>query len=37
MDRCTKIEHGRRNGSLHWAGMDTGVLTAKKARAGRPD
>jgi predicted CoA-binding protein len=37
MDRCTKIEHGRRNGSLHWAGMDTGVLTAKKARPGRPD
>jgi len=35
MDRCTKIEHGRRHGSLHWAGMNTGVLTAKKARAGR--
>ena len=33
MDRCTKIEHGRRNGTLHWAGMNTGVLTAKKARA----
>ena len=37
MDRCTKIEHGRRHGSLHWAGMDTGVLTAKKARPGRVD
>ena len=34
MDRCIKMEHGRRAGTLHWAGMNTGVVTAKKARIG---
>ena len=34
MDKCIKMEHGRRSGTLHWAGMNTGVLTAKKARLG---
>ncbi len=34
MDLCIKMEHGRRAGTLHWAGMNTGVLTAKKARLG---
>lgn len=34
MDRCIKMEHGRRAGTLHWAGMNTGVVTAKKARLG---
>jgi uncharacterized protein len=34
MDRCIKMEHGRRSGTLHWAGMNTGVVTAKKARLG---
>jgi uncharacterized protein len=32
MDRCVKIEHGRYNGSLHWVGMNTEILTARKAR-----
>ena len=30
MDRCVKIEHGRYNGHLHWAGMNTEIITAKK-------
>lgn len=34
MDLCIKMEHGRRAGTLHWAGMNTGVITAKKARIG---
>lgn len=34
MDRCMKMEHGRLAGSLHWAGMDTGMLTARKGRIG---
>ena len=33
MDRCTKMEHGRYAGSLHWVGMNTGIITARKARA----
>lgn len=32
MDRCVKIEHGRYNGSLHWVGMNTEIITARKAR-----
>ena len=32
MDRCVKMEHGRYAGSLHWVGMNTGLLTARKAR-----
>ncbi len=30
MDRCMKMEHGRYNGNLHWAGMNTEIITAKK-------
>lgn len=30
MDRCLKMEHGRYNGHLHWAGMNTEIITAKK-------
>lgn len=30
MDRCVKMEHGRYNGHLHWAGMNTEIITAKK-------
>ena len=30
MDRCIKMEHGRYNGHLHWAGMNTEIITAKK-------
>lgn len=32
MDRCIKMEHGRYSGSMHWVGMNTEVITARKAR-----
>ena len=32
MDRCVKIEHGRYNGSLHWVGMNTEIISARKTR-----
>lgn len=32
VDRCIKMEHGRYNGNLHWVGMNTEIITAKKAR-----
>jgi hypothetical protein len=32
MDRCVKIEHGRYQGRLHWGGMNTEIITARKAR-----
>ena len=31
-DRCVKIEHARLFGGLGWAGVNTGVITAKRAR-----
>ncbi len=31
MDRCVKMEHGRFNGTLHWGGMNTEVISARKA------
>ena len=30
MDRCVKIEHVRLFGGLHWAGVNTGVISAKR-------
>jgi uncharacterized protein len=30
MDRCAKIEHARLFGGLHWAGVNTGVISAKR-------
>ncbi|MEO1052521.1 MAG: CoA-binding protein [Bacteroidota bacterium] len=30
MDKCMKMEHGRYNGNLHWVGMNTEIITAKK-------
>ena len=30
MDRCVKIEHARIMGGLHWAGVNTGVISAKR-------
>ncbi len=30
MNRCVKIEHARIFGGLHWAGVDTGVVSARK-------
>ena len=32
MDRCVKMEHGRYDGTMHWVGMNTGIITAKRAR-----
>lgn len=29
-NRCVKIEHGRLMGGLHWAGINTGVISAKR-------
>ncbi|MEY3999683.1 MAG: hypothetical protein RLZZ626_38 [Actinomycetota bacterium] len=33
MNRCIKIEHARFHGGLHLAGFDTGVISAKRAKA----
>lgn len=30
MDRCVKIEHARLFGGLHWAGVNTQVISAKR-------
>ncbi len=30
VDRCIKMEHGRYCGALHWAGMNTEVITARR-------
>jgi predicted CoA-binding protein len=30
MDRCVKIEHARLFGGLHWAGVNTGVVSAQR-------
>jgi uncharacterized protein len=32
VDRCVKIEHGRYQGRLHWGGMNTEIISARKAR-----
>ncbi len=32
LDRCVKMEHGRWAGSLHWAGMNTEIISARKPR-----
>jgi predicted CoA-binding protein len=32
MDRCMKIEHGRILGGLHWAGVNTGVISSARPR-----
>jgi uncharacterized protein len=31
MDKCMKMEHGRYTGNLHWGGMNTEIITARKA------
>ena len=36
MDKCVKMEHGRFGGSLHWAGMNTEIITARKASRSIP-
>ena len=32
MDRCVKIEHARLFGGLHWAGVNTGVISSQRPR-----
>ena len=32
MDRCIKMEHGRYDGTMRFVGMNTGLITAKRAR-----
>jgi predicted CoA-binding protein len=32
LDRCVKMEHGRYHGRLHWGGMNTEIISARKAR-----
>jgi predicted CoA-binding protein len=32
MDKCIKMEHGRFAGTLHWGGMNTEIVSARKAR-----
>lgn len=34
-DRCVKIEHARLFGGLHWVGVDTGVVSARRQAAPR--
>jgi predicted CoA-binding protein len=36
MDRCVKIEYARLFGGLHWAGVNTGVISAKRPLPNRP-
>ena len=35
MDKCVKMEHGRFAGTLHWGGMNTEIVSARKARGPR--
>ena len=32
-DRCVKIEHARIMGGLNWAGVNTGVISARRPHA----
>lgn len=32
VDRCIKMEHGRYCGALHWAGMNTEVISAQRRK-----
>jgi hypothetical protein len=29
-DKCVKMEHGRSHGGLHFAGMNTEIISARK-------
>jgi uncharacterized protein len=33
VDKCVKMEHGRFGGALHWAGMNTEVITAQRRKS----
>ncbi len=32
MDRCVKMEYGRYDGTMHFVGMNTGIVSARRAR-----
>jgi uncharacterized protein len=32
MDKCLKIEHGRFGGTLHWVGMNTELISARRGQ-----
>ena len=32
VDKCIKMEHGRFAGALHWAGMNTEIISAKRRK-----
>lgn len=32
MDRCLKVEHARYLGRMHWLGLNTGRITARRAK-----
>jgi predicted CoA-binding protein len=34
MDRCFKVEHARHMGRMHWHGLNTGVITARRGSPG---
>jgi predicted CoA-binding protein len=34
VDKCIKMEHGRFSGGLHSAGMNTGIISARRAKKG---
>ena len=34
LDKCVKMEHARHRGSLHWAGMNTEIVTARRKTPG---
>jgi predicted CoA-binding protein len=36
VDKCMKMEHGRFGGALHWAGMNTEVISARRPKTVRP-
>ena len=33
MDRCIKVEHARYLGRMHWVGLNTGQISARRAKA----
>ena len=32
LDKCVKMEHGRYRGGLHFAGMNTEIISARKRK-----
>jgi predicted CoA-binding protein len=34
MDRCMKVEHARHLGRMHWFGLNTGVVSTRRAQVG---